>query len=151
MPTACWTKPTANAVRSAWWKLAWTSKTIWGRGGFSFHRELLSLPIPCRTLMRPPFVKMSLANPGWQPSKEQRSRRRRDALGPLSTHPTCATLLSHPGRPAEAPAQLALITVMPWAAGLSDAQAAAAVRARMDGQDAVALAWTAPGCAAAGL
>ena len=72
--------------------------------------------------------------------------RRRDTLGPISTHPPFATLFSHPGRPAEAPAQLALITVMPCAEGLSDAQAAAAVRARMDWQYALALALTDPGC-----
>ena len=60
------------------------------------------------------------------------SMRMRDALGPLSTNPQFAPLFSHTGRPAEAPAQLALITIMQFAAGLSDAQAADAVRARMD-------------------
>jgi transposase len=69
----------------------------------------------------------------------------RDALGPLSTNPTFAALFSHTGRPAEAPAQLALISVMPCAAGLSDAQAADAVRARIDWQYALALALTEPG------
>ena len=60
--------------------------------------------------------------------------RRRDAFGPLSPNPTFATRFSHTGRPAEAPAQLALLTVMPCAAGLSDAQAADAARARIDWQ-----------------
>ena len=62
------------------------------------------------------------------------SMRRRDAFGPISPNPTFATLFSHTGRPAEAPAQLALLTVMPCAEGLSDAQAAAAARARSDWQ-----------------
>jgi transposase len=70
----------------------------------------------------------------------------RDALGPIYTNPTLAALFSHTGRPAEAPAQRALISVMPCAEGLSDAQAADAVRARIDWQDAFALAWTDPGC-----
>src|SRR5499427_4288500 len=71
--------------------------------------------------------------------------RMRDALGPLYTNPTFAALFSHPGRPAEAPAQLALITVMQCAEGLSDAQAADGVRARIDWQYALALALTDPG------
>jgi transposase len=71
--------------------------------------------------------------------------RMRDALGPLSTNPTFAALFSHPGRPAEAPAQLALITVMPFAEGLSDAQAADAVRARIDWKYALALDLSDPG------
>jgi transposase len=73
------------------------------------------------------------------------SMRRRDALGPLSTNPTFAARFSHTGRPAEAPAQLALITVMQFAAGLSDAQAAEAVRARIDWKYALALDLTDPG------
>jgi transposase len=71
--------------------------------------------------------------------------RMRDALGPISTNPICAGLFSHTGRPAEAPAQLALMTVRPVAEGLSDAQAAEAVRARIDWQDALALELTDPG------
>jgi transposase len=47
--------------------------------------------------------------------------RMRDVLGPLSTNPTIALRFSQTGRPAEAPAQLALITVMQFDAGLSDA------------------------------
>jgi transposase len=71
--------------------------------------------------------------------------RRRDALGPLSTNPTFAALVSHTGRPAEALAHLALMSVMPCAEGLSDAQAADVVRARIDWQYALALALTDPG------
>jgi transposase len=72
-------------------------------------------------------------------------RRRRDALGPLYTNSTFAALFSHTGRPAEAPAQLALITLRQCAKGLSDAQAAEAVRARIDGKYALALGLTDPG------
>ena len=50
--------------------------------------------------------------------------RMRDALGPIYANQTFAALFSHTGRPAEAPAQLALISVMQFAEGLSDAQAA---------------------------
>jgi transposase len=69
----------------------------------------------------------------------------RDELGPLYTNSTFAALFSHTGRPAEAPAQLALITVMQFAEGLSDAQAADAVRARIDWKYALALDLTDPG------
>src|SRR5262245_41673363 len=71
--------------------------------------------------------------------------RMRDALGPLYTNRQFAPLFSHPGRPAEAPAQLALITIRQFAEGLSDVQAADAVRARIDWQYALALELTDPG------
>jgi hypothetical protein len=54
-------------------------------------------------------------------------------------------LFSHTGGPTEAPAQLALITIMQFAEGLSDAQAADAVRARIDWKYALALDLTDPG------
>jgi transposase len=72
-------------------------------------------------------------------------RRMRDALGPIEATPTFAAFVSHTGRPAEAPAQLALITMMPFAEGLSDAQAADGVRARIDWKYALALELTDPG------
>jgi transposase len=71
--------------------------------------------------------------------------RMRDALGPLYTNATFAALFSHTGRPAEAPAQLALVTIMQFAEGLSDVQAADAVRARIDWKYALALDLTDPG------
>jgi len=77
--------------------------------------------------------------------KGNSSMRMRDALGPIYTNATFAALFSHTGRPAEAPAQLALISVMQCAEGLSDAQAADAVRARIDWKYALALALTDPG------
>jgi transposase len=58
--------------------------------------------------------------------------RMRDALGPIYTNPDFAHLFPNDGQPAQAPAQLALITIMQFAEGLSDAQAADAVRARID-------------------
>jgi transposase len=73
------------------------------------------------------------------------SRRLHDARGPISTNATVAALFSHTGRPAEAPAPLALMTVMPCAEGLSDGQAADAVRARIDWKYALALDRTDPG------
>ena len=59
-------------------------------------------------------------------------RQMRDALGPLYTNAQFASLFSHTGQPAEDPARLALILVMQCAAGLSDRQAADAVRGRID-------------------
>ncbi len=58
--------------------------------------------------------------------------RMRDTLGPIYTNPEFAHLFPKTGQPAEAPAHLALVTVMQFAEGLSAAQAATAVRARID-------------------
>jgi transposase len=69
----------------------------------------------------------------------------RDTLGPIYTNPDFADLFPHNGAPAQAPAQLALITVMQFAEGLSDRQAADAVRARIDWKYALALELTDPG------
>jgi transposase len=102
----------------------------------------MSLPAsPCAIIPAQTIQVARAAFPKGHPSM-----RMRDALGPLYTNLTFAALFSQTGRPAEAPAQLARMSVMPCAAGLSDAQAADAVRARIDWKDAVALALTAPGC-----
>jgi transposase len=61
--------------------------------------------------------------------------RMRDTFGPIYTT----------GQPAEAPAHLALITIMQFAEGLADGQAADAVRGRIDWKYALALDLTDPG------
>ena len=71
--------------------------------------------------------------------------RMRETLGPISTNPEFAHLFPKTGQPAYAPAQLALVTVMQFAEGLSDAQAAEAVRSRIDWKFALALELTDPG------
>lgn len=71
--------------------------------------------------------------------------RMRDLLGPIYTNPDFADLFPAEGRPTLAPAQLALISVMQFAEGLSDRQAAGAVRARIDWKYALALELTDPG------
>jgi hypothetical protein len=78
-------------------------------------------PPPCDVIPEQTLQVARAAFPKGNPSM-----RLRDALGPISTPPACAALFSHTGRPAEAPAQLALITVMQVAEGRSDVQAAAA-------------------------
>ena len=55
-----------------------------------------------------------------------------DALGPIDTNPQFADLFPKAGQPAIAPAQLALATIFQLAEGLSDRQAADAVRGRID-------------------
>jgi transposase len=57
-----------------------------------------------------------------------------DELGTLFTEHDFADLFAHRGQPAEAPFRLALSTVLQVLAGLSDRQAAEAVRARIDGK-----------------
>ncbi len=58
--------------------------------------------------------------------------RLRDALGPLYADAQFADLYPRDGQPAAAPAHLALVTIMQFAEGLSDQQAADAVRGRID-------------------
>src|SRR5262249_33547347 len=111
----------------------------------SYRRLPMALPAsPCALIPAHTIQGARAAFPKGNPSM-----RMRDALGPLSTHSTCAARFSHTGRPPDAPAQRALMSVMQFADGLSDAQAADAVRARLDWQDALALALTDPGCDAA--
>ena len=69
----------------------------------------------------------------------------RDAVGPIYDDAAFAPLFARRGRPAEAPGRLALVTVMQFAEGLSDRQAAEAVRARIGWKDALGLALTDPG------
>ncbi len=57
--------------------------------------------------------------------------RLRDALGPIYDDGRFAALFPAQGRPAEAPWRLALVTVLQFAEGLSDRQAAEAVRDRL--------------------
>lgn len=56
----------------------------------------------------------------------------RDTLGPLYEDAPFAALFSPTGQPAETPARLALVLILQCAKGLSDRQAAAAVRGRID-------------------
>ncbi len=69
----------------------------------------------------------------------------RDVLGPIYDDARFASVFPARGRPAEAPWQLALVTVMQFAEGLSDRQAAEAVRARIDWKYALGLELTDPG------
>ena len=69
----------------------------------------------------------------------------RDAVGPIYDDASFARLFARRGRPAEAPWRLALVTVMQFAEGLSDRQAAEAVRARIDWKYALGLELTDPG------
>lgn len=62
-----------------------------------------------------------------------------DVLGPIYTNPQFAGLFSKEGQPAIAPAQLALVTIFQFAEGLSDRQAADAVRGRIDWKYALCL------------
>jgi transposase len=56
----------------------------------------------------------------------------RDALGELFEDAQFAGLFATRGRPAVSPARLALVSVLQFAEGLSDRQAADAVRGRID-------------------
>jgi transposase len=69
----------------------------------------------------------------------------RDALGTIFTDTDFAALYPARGRPVETPWRLALVTVMQFAEGLSDRQAAEAVRARIDWKYALGLDLTDPG------
>ena len=63
----------------------------------------------------------------------------RDELGGLYQDEAFAALFSPRGRPAEAPWRVALVTVLQYVEGLTDRQAAEAVRSRLDWKYALAL------------
>jgi transposase len=71
--------------------------------------------------------------------------RARDALGPLFTDEQFAELFAARGRPAWSPARLALVLVLQFVEGLTDRQAADAVRARLDWKYALGLDLSDPG------
>jgi len=71
--------------------------------------------------------------------------RMRDELGRLYDDEAFAPLFPRRGQPAAAPWRLALITVLQYAEGLSDRQAADAVRSRLDWKYALGLELTDPG------
>src|SRR3954454_2326681 len=72
----------------------------------------------------------------------------RDELVPIYEDRAFADLFSARGRSAIAPAQLALVTILQFAEGLSDVQAAEAVRGRIDWKYVLSLELDAPGLAA---
>ncbi len=69
----------------------------------------------------------------------------RDVLGVIYADASFAPLFARCRRPAESPWRLALVTIMQFAEGLSDRQAAEAVRARIDWKYALGLELTDPG------
>ncbi|MBV9279767.1 MAG: transposase, partial [Chloroflexi bacterium] len=71
--------------------------------------------------------------------------RMRDALGAIYTDDAFAALYPAHGQSAESPWRLALVTIMQYVAGLSDEQAADAVRGRIDWKYALSLELEAPG------
>ena len=71
--------------------------------------------------------------------------RMRDEIGVIYEDEAFASLFSHRGQPAEAPWRLALVTLMQYAEGLPDRQAADAVRSRIDWKYALNLELTDPG------
>lgn len=101
----------------------------------------MSLPAPCDSAI--PVETARVARAAFP--KGNSYVRMRDALGPIYTNPDFADLFPADGRPAQAPAHLALITIMQFAEGLADRQAADAVRARIDWKYALALELTDPG------
>jgi transposase len=68
-----------------------------------------------------------------------------DRLGPIYHDAQFAALFPTRGQPAEAPARLALATVLQFAEDLSDRQAAEAVRSRIDWKYVLGLELTDPG------
>lgn len=71
--------------------------------------------------------------------------RMRDAFGSFYPDEAFAALFSSRGQPAESPWRLALVTIMQYVEDLSDAQAADAVRGRIDWKYALSLELTDPG------
>jgi transposase len=72
--------------------------------------------------------------------------RMRDERGTMYQDDTFAHVFSHTEQSAEAPWRLALVTIMQCVEGLSDRQAADAVRGRIEWKDALGLELADPGC-----
>lgn len=72
-------------------------------------------------------------------------RRIRDHLGPLYTDAQLTALFPHDGQPALFPGRLALVSILQFAQGLSDRQAAVAVRSRIEWKYALGLVLDDPG------
>src|SRR5712671_1181792 len=68
-----------------------------------------------------------------------------DRLGTIYHDAQCIALFPRRGQPAATPARLALVTVLQFAEGLSDRQAADAVRSRIDWKDVLGLELVDPG------
>ena len=71
--------------------------------------------------------------------------RMRDEIGTIFDDPMFSPVFPTRGQPAECPWRLALVTVMQFVEGLSDRQAAEAVRSRIDWKYALSLELTDPG------
>src|SRR6266705_2096319 len=69
----------------------------------------------------------------------------RDELGVVYANDDFSQLFSLRGAPAEAPGRLALVTVLQFAEGLTDRQAASAVAGRLEWKFLLGLALTEPG------
>jgi transposase len=112
-----------------------------GRGGFHYEVIMMSLKprmpgeVPVRTaeVARQAFPEGCLG------------MRIRDALGPVFRDEDFADLFPRRGRPAWPPGQLAMVSVLQFIEGLSDRQAAAAVRDRIGWKYALGLELTDPG------
>lgn len=85
------------------------------------------------------------------PSPKATLMRVRDTLGPIDRNPAFADLFPKHGALAKTSAQLALITVMQFAEGLADRQAADAVQACINWEYALTLELTDPGFDASAL
>src|SRR3954453_9691559 len=77
--------------------------------------------------------------------KGSRAMQLRDQLGVVYADARFAALFARRGRPAEAPWRLALVTILQFGEGVSDRQAAEAVRGRIDWKYALGLALDDPG------
>src|SRR3954447_11593162 len=95
--------------------------------------RLPGVPALTARVVRAAFARPSLA------------MRIRDELGELFSDEQFAAAFASRGRPGLSPGQLAMVTVLQFAAGLSDRQAAEAVRARIDWKYCLGLALDDPG------
>src|SRR5690349_20549529 len=111
------------------------------KAGFAFRRARMTLNPQVAFVIPAETVRIAQAAFP-QPSIYMRMR---DELGSIYDDQSFAPLFASRGQPALSPARLALVTVMQFAEGLSDRQAADAVRSRIDWKYALSLELTDPG------
>jgi Transposase domain (DUF772) len=126
-----------NMSALLWSSVSMSVVVLWEverREPMSLHpQEIPSVPEETRRVARAAFPRGNIY------------MRLRDELGAISNDQLFATLFPRRGHPAASPWRLALITVMQFAEGLSDRQAANAVRSRIDWKYALSLELTDPG------
>ena len=135
MATGCRSSRDHLPVQGQINRLKLIKRTMYGRAGFALLHAACSMPLDAECLhpaspLPVPDDTAHIARLAFPRGNLVLSLR--DRLGPVFDDRRFAHLFPAKGQPAEAPWRLALVTLLQFAEGLSDRQAADAVRSRID-------------------